>query len=298
MKHSIQVSIGIPAYNEARNIKKLLHSLLEQKEDGITIREIIVVSDGSTDQTPQKVKEIKDKRIIFMDDKKRLGKSVRLNQIFQSFTGDILFLVDADITILDNELMAKTVRSVALDKSGIIGINALPLPATTFFEQILEAGVSGMKETAKHWRNGNNYLSFKGCFLAMDGKLARSIQMPMQLVNNDAYLYFSAIQGGYTPKYLENSSVFYRSPMTFTDHIKQTSRFQSSRLELEKYFTLDWEKEYNIPTQIIVDSLVRTFLKRPITTSAYLGINFYSKLRKQKNIKSTWSIASSTKSNI
>jgi len=53
MKKLITVSIGIPAYNEEANIGKLLSSLIKQKEAGFIIKEIIVVSDQSTDKTDE-----------------------------------------------------------------------------------------------------------------------------------------------------------------------------------------------------------------------------------------------------
>lgn len=298
MKNITRVSIGIPAYNEGSNIQKLLRTLIAQKESGIKITEIIVMSDGSSDNTREKVAEITDKRISFYDDGQRLGKSARLNHIFKIFTGDALVLVDADIMITEKNLIAKTIRNAKLHKTGIVGVNALPLPPQTYFEKVLETGVHVMKDISKKWHDGNNYLSFKGAFLALDGKLARSISMPASLVNNDAYLYFSAVQDGYSPAYLEDSRVYYRSPMTLTDHLKQSSRYQSSEGELMKHFALDWDHHYKIPHAVMISSMVKSLFKRPVPMLSYLGVYFYTKVNKQGNIKSTWSIASSTKGKI
>lgn len=298
MKKLTTVSIGIPAYNEGSNIQKLLKTLLAQKETGIKIKEIIVMSDGSNDDTREKVTAVKDKRIRFYDDGKRLGKSARLNNIFKIFTGDVLVLMDADIMITQRTLIAKTIKNAQLNKTGIVGVNALPLPAQTYFEKVLEAGVHVMKDISKQWHNGNNYLSFKGAFLALDGKLAKTITMPASIVNNDAYLYFSAVQSGYSPAYLEDSRVYYRSPMTLSDHLKQSSRYQSSEGELMNHFTLDWDYHYKIPHAVMISSMVKSLFKRPGTMLPYLSVYFYTKVNKQMNINSTWSIASSTKGKI
>lgn len=298
MKQITTISIGIPAYNEGQNIQQLLRTLLVQKEQAINIKEIIVMSDGSSDDTEQKVKAIKDRRIKFVDDGKRLGKSARLDQLFRRFSGDALILLDADVSIKDDDLLAKTIKNADLKQTGLAGISACPLPPETFFERIVEAGVISMKNMAQTWNNGNNYLSFKGCFLALDKKLAKSITMPKEVVNNDAYIYFAAVQAGYCPAYLKDSAVYYRSPMTLADHIKQSSRYQSSKEELEKYFALDWGTQYVIPTQIQVLSILKTFLRRPVETIGYVAVFIYSKFVRQTNIKSTWSIASSTKGKI
>lgn len=295
MSKRIAVSIGIPAYNEGKNIQKLLVSLLAQKETSVQIKEILVVSDGSTDDTRQKVKALKDKRIIFKDDGKRLGKSARLNYIFKTFTGDVLFLMDADITITDHTIIARTIRNGKLPKSGLVGVNAQPLPATTYVEKTLETSVALMKDIAKSWNNGQNYLSFKGCFLALDGKFAKSLHMPAHIVNNDAFLYFAALQSGFSPAYLSQTRVYYHSPKTIADHMKQSSRYQSSQQELRQHFTMNIDKEYKIPSHVIVQSMIKSLVSRPVTTLSYVWIAFYAKLHKQTNHKSAWSIARTTK---
>lgn len=298
MKKVTTVSIGIPAYNEGKNIQHLLKALIAQKETDIRITEIFVISDGSSDDTKEKVKAIKDKRIIFKDDGKRLGKSARLDYIFRTFTGDVLVLADADIYIDDTLLIANTIKKAKLQKSGLAGVNALPLPAETKFEQIIETGVFIMKDIAKSWNNANNYLSFKGCFMVLDGILARSIHMPARIVNNDPFIYFSAIEMRYAPIYIDSSKMYYRSPMTLADHIKQSSRYKGSREELEKYFQLDWDKQYTMPVAIVLSSILKSLVSRPLTFFPYIAVNIYSQIKRQTKLKSTWSIANSTKGKI
>ncbi len=294
----VTVSVGIPAYNEGKNIQRLLLSLLAQKENGIVLKEIIVVSDGSSDDTAKKVKAIKDKRIVFKNDGKRLGKSARMDQIFRMIKGDVLLLMDADIVIHDQSLFSKVVRRAKLEKSGIAGVNVLPLKAEVFFEEIIETGVLIMKDIAKNWNVGRNYLSFKGAFLALNGDFARSIHIPASIVNNDPYLYFAAVEKGFKPTYIASCEVYYRSPMTLSDHIKQSSRFQGSREELSKYFTLDWEKEYTMPVAIVIKSILKSIGTRPFHFGLYSLVNVISKFKRQTKLKSTWSIASSTKGKI
>jgi len=53
----IHVTVGVPAYNEERNIGKLLSTLLQQRTYSVRIDEIIVVSSGSTDKTDTIVEE-------------------------------------------------------------------------------------------------------------------------------------------------------------------------------------------------------------------------------------------------
>ena len=55
----LRISIGIPAYNEGGNIARLLRSVLGQKKREL-IDEIIVISDGSSDNTVSEVKTFND----------------------------------------------------------------------------------------------------------------------------------------------------------------------------------------------------------------------------------------------
>src|SRR3989344_3768380 len=101
MTKKLTVTIGIPAYNEQENIQAMLKSVLAQKGNNFVIKKIVVVSDGSSDQTVSKVKEIqKESHLIsLVEGKTRKGKIIRLNKIYSLNKSDILFTFDADIVL-------------------------------------------------------------------------------------------------------------------------------------------------------------------------------------------------------
>ncbi len=294
MKKTLSLSIGISAYNEEANIKSLLESLLQQQTEGFSLKEIIVISDGSTDQTVQKVKEIQNKRITVISFSQKRGKSYRLNQLFKLFQGDVLFLLDADIFIKDTDVFSKIIKQSNFKKDGIVSVNAEPLPAHTFFEKVLASSVFVLKEIAGKWNNGKNYLAFKGCFLGFDKTLAQSIRIPNNVVNDDAYLYFFARKKGFQSRYIQDATLFYKSPTTFTDHLKQSSRYQNSQKELEKYFT-NLQKEYTIPRTLCVKSILHCFVQNPIYLSCYIIVRYMAKFKREKKLQSAWRVAASTK---
>lgn len=295
MKKLIRVSIGIPAFNEEANIESLLHSILAQNQVSFVISEIIVVLDGSTDKTLEKIIEIKDKGISVFPNTKRIGKSARLNQIFKKFIGDVLILMDADVTLPDNNVIERLLKNRNIKRAGLIGVNATPVKATTFFERVIEAGVNVLKESAKGFRNGDNYLSFKGCFLALDKKLAKEISLPQELVNNDAYIYFKARSLGYAPRYADNVVVFYNSPKTLKDHLNQSSRYRSSYEELRKFFNISLKKEYKIPLAILISSTLKCFIRDPFYLLSYIVVRIITKIKREKRVMTIWNIATTTK---
>ncbi len=78
---TVPCTVGIFAHNEEANIAHLLQIMLEQDLEKVEIREIIVVSSGSTDQTDSIVRQFgqKDRRIRLLVQAKRQGKASAIN---------------------------------------------------------------------------------------------------------------------------------------------------------------------------------------------------------------------------
>jgi cellulose synthase/poly-beta-1,6-N-acetylglucosamine synthase-like glycosyltransferase len=90
-----EISIVISAWNEAANISKRLDNLLAQNYPAEKI-EIIVVSDGSSDETTSIVASYQDNhRVILSHHNERLGKAVALNHGIALAKGEIIVFADA-----------------------------------------------------------------------------------------------------------------------------------------------------------------------------------------------------------
>lgn len=90
------LSIIVPAYNEEKTITNVLTALLESNPD---LHEVIVVDDGSKDQTAELVEAIaKDEpKIRLIRQPKNGGKTEALKTGFAASTGDIVIVQDADL---------------------------------------------------------------------------------------------------------------------------------------------------------------------------------------------------------
>lgn len=89
-----KLSIVIPVFNEAGMIDRVLESVSKKNIPGWK-KEIIVVDDGSTDGTQEKLKKWKkDHTVIFSE--KNGGKGKALQKGFAKATGDIVIIQDAD----------------------------------------------------------------------------------------------------------------------------------------------------------------------------------------------------------
>ena len=53
------ITVGIPAYNEEKNIKILIERIFEQKIRNAQLTQVVVISDGSIDSTTTVCKNFK-----------------------------------------------------------------------------------------------------------------------------------------------------------------------------------------------------------------------------------------------
>ena len=89
---TIPLSIIIPVYNKAEYVDRCLHSILEQD---YTNFELIIIDDGSTDESANIIKQFTDSRIIFISTANK-GVSAARNRGMTEAKGQYLLFVDSD----------------------------------------------------------------------------------------------------------------------------------------------------------------------------------------------------------
>lgn len=96
----VYFSIVIPLYNKAKYIEETLKSVLNQN---FSDYEIIVINDGSTDESVSKVLEFKDSRIQLYNQENQ-GVSVARNLGIEKSEGKLIAFLDADDFWFPNHL--------------------------------------------------------------------------------------------------------------------------------------------------------------------------------------------------
>lgn len=97
------ISISLPAYNEESQIRGALDALLAADYPSDR-RQIIVVSDGSTDGTDAIVAEYRDRGVELLRQKERAGKGAAENAAGPHLLGDFVVNTDASIRIQKDSL--------------------------------------------------------------------------------------------------------------------------------------------------------------------------------------------------
>lgn len=101
-----KISVLVPAFNEEKTIGQIIGRLLRLEE--ITLHEIVVVDDGSQDQTVEVVEEhvARDSRVYLIRQERNMGKTAAIARAIAVATGDILIVQDADLEYDPTEIPA------------------------------------------------------------------------------------------------------------------------------------------------------------------------------------------------
>lgn len=94
-----KISVIIPLLNEAESIDELNKKIIGVLSSINFDYEIIYIDDGSTDNSYEILKKIKqaNEKIIVIHFKRNFGKSIALNVGFQEAVGDLVITMDADL---------------------------------------------------------------------------------------------------------------------------------------------------------------------------------------------------------
>ena len=101
-----KLSVIMPAYNEGNHIYENILETRQVFEDARIPYEIIVVDDGSTDQTAsQGAKAAAElSNVIFVKQPKNMGKGWALRTGFEKVTGDYVVFLDSDLDLHPSQL--------------------------------------------------------------------------------------------------------------------------------------------------------------------------------------------------
>lgn len=178
MEREIFFSIVIPAYNRAHMILDTLHTTLRQTYPHY---EVILVDDGSTDNTEEVVSTIKDPKFIYHK-KRNEERAVARNTGFQLAKGDYVTLLDSDDYLYPTHLEEAVQYIRAKQMPEIIRFNYDVVDSNKNLLQIAR-----MPKQINHRMVNGNFMGCSGILLRRDIALRYPFNSDRELSGSEDY---------------------------------------------------------------------------------------------------------------
>ena len=299
MDKTLNITIGIPSYNESYNLVRILHQVLSQRlPRNFKISEIIV-SDDSTDDTPLLINKLREKRsddkISFLHHNTRRGVSEAWNEIFQNADGDIVVLYDADISITKDTTYNLVKRFAQKKELGIIASSPRPY----FSSSIAGRASCCVGEWLRFIRIlcPDSQFTVMGRGLAIRGFLAKKIKIPKEVIACDLYLACKVYEMGFKVSYADDAIIFFKPAESMRDFASQVIRAFIGHRQLKNVM------KNNIPSEISLKEQLGPFLKVASgsisnllsTIIAYSALLVYFPIVFRGSCTTAWETAKTTK---
>lgn len=247
---SLNVTIGIPIYNEEKNIDKLLKFLHNEKFD-FELKEILLICSGCTDSSVNIVEKWrrKDRRIKLFLDKIRKGKFAAMNKILKFAKGDFIIFVNADTLPYKNSLNVLLEHFV---NSSIGAVSGQPYPLQKSNTTI------GYFQNLIWFLHHDISLSFQkitGELFAIRKGLVNKI--PDKIINDDAYI-ATVIMKKHVILYEPKAQTLMIENINFRNYVKKRRRIAAGFYQLS-----NMNVNASVPLHLIIFSLVKQIRHEP-----------------------------------
>lgn len=296
------VSIGICAYNEEKNIARLLSNLLTEQDLSLD-SEIIVICSGCTDSTPEIVRSFceKDRRVKLIVEPTRNGKISALNKILSLYDGDYFVNLDADHMPLPGAI-SYLIPHFKNPSVGVVSGCQIPIDRDGFMAKIGQTVWSLHNSTQCYCNHHGVDQHLGGVLFAIKRGVCDHI--PEDIVNDDGYIGVDARRKGFKVLFEERARALFRTPETIPEYITQRRRFVYGHLKVKK--------ETGVSPMVLqmchpsdqIKILLDWFVRNPhlslyffvaCVLEAYINFLVRLDIMKKSNPYKIWRIAESTK---
>lgn len=304
MNKKMTLSIGIPAHNEEKNIGYLIKSIFKQLHDSYELEKIHIVCDGCTDNTSTVVRRLQQvhPEIVLVDDGKRKGKAIRLNEIYSLNSSELLLTIDADTIFKTKFDLEKLVIKMLKNKDAlIVGPRYEPVWPHSLMGKFAYYSYITFEDAIFKLNKGRNIYALMGCCTLIRKNLSKSFKYPAGVISDQNYIYLMAKkenENGFEPEF--NVSVLFRPVETFKDwRILSVRSVYDDKRTVKEFFGEDvLKKEYFMPKKYYFFSLLKWLVKNPIYTVGAIAMNIFIRLfpyKKYATKNGIWQMTRSSK---
>jgi poly-beta-1,6-N-acetyl-D-glucosamine synthase len=290
---ALKTAIGVCAFNEKHNIRRLLERLSVEKLPADCI--VLVVCSGCTDGTVDVVREFQacDKRVQLIVEETRSGKANALNKIFNEAknSADALVLVNAD-ALPEPGSISSLISALESSDAGVVFARPVPFESSGLSYHIVKV----------IWRL-HHLISLKSN-PKLSGELCaiRTVclqPIPDEIATDEPYIEHTIRQQGYRIGYLPEAVVRIRCPTNLSDLLKQRKRIWIGHMQLKQATGFDVSTSsfknilYSLP-DLSASEVFFAFLGGLVEVVAYSQ----ARLAKNKKVPYMWEPIKSTKVSI
>ncbi|XXF81426.1 glycosyltransferase [Myxococcaceae bacterium GXIMD 01537] len=225
----MRVSVVVPAFNEERNIRRLLGTVLAQRLAAGVLLEVVVVASGCTDGTCAEVRAVmaEDARVRLIVQDARLGKAAAINAYLRERdpTAELVIISSADILVQPG-CMELLVRAFVADaRLGMCGGRPVPTnPRSDLLGRMV-----GFLWDLHHERALES--PKLGEFVAVRAALLHAL--PLQTAVDEASIEASITQQGYRLGYVPEAVITNRGPERLVEYFEQRRRIAAGHYWLK-----------------------------------------------------------------
>lgn len=301
-KQNPTVTIGIPAYNEEKNIGNLLASIMRQQQISYCLEKVIVVCDGCTDKTADVVKSFARKyRIIrFVERKMRTGKADALNLIYKTNKSDFLLTVDGDLFFAGNSEIEKMMCVIKKDPTiNVVGPRHIPVMANSLMGKFAFVSYMSFSDAFLKLYNGNNFYAMMAVAF-MRKNFVQTLRLPKGTISDQCYVYAKATRNNPNGfRLVRDAHVLFRTVSTFRDwRVLGVRSVIGDKENVAKYFGAEILSEFYMPRRLFIRSLFKWLLKSPFYMLGSIFMNMYIRKFPYKKVtpkNGMWTLATSSK---
>lgn len=183
----MKLSVIMPVHNEVETINEIIGRVLEKP----IVHELIIVDDGSTDGTIEFVEKIQSDKIKIIKHETNKGKGAAVRTGFESATGDIVVIQDADLEY-DPQDFAKLIKPFEDDGATVVyGVRTLETQ-----KLIMKMG-NQFVTWVTNIIHGQKLRDMETCYKMMKREIAQKLELECHGFDIEAEMTSKILQQGY-----------------------------------------------------------------------------------------------------
>ncbi len=262
---SERVTIGIPAYNEERNITVLLENLRRQAA-GFD-HEILVVSDGSSDGTNELVQKfaMSDPSTRLIVHSRRFGKAEVINTIIREACGNLIVLVSGDTQPSTGSV--NNLLDVLRKDAGTGLVWAKPRPVSADEGLVAHIGrvcfnlhsklMTRLEQLGELKHSTGELLVFRRGIVD---------RLPPDCVNDDEYLALATVRRKFKVRLASDTEVRFVLPSNIREYLRQRRKWVYGHMQMKRIageFPSVMEFSFGRNPRLVVKAIADQLIENP-----------------------------------